>query len=135
MVLWLNAPLLLGESVVDGRWKSAKESSGLVGLDGFEAEVGGGSGCPELSMVKLGLWSELGPVSQGPCRRCREQERGVKSQPDQTNSQAVRQAGGQAGRYGSGSGVEVLSALRLGLPNSVESLNMSASNLEESRDF
>jgi hypothetical protein len=35
--------------------KSAKESSGLVGLDGFEAEVGGGSGCPELSIVKLGL--------------------------------------------------------------------------------
>jgi hypothetical protein len=41
--------------MVEGMWKSAKESSGLVGLDGFEAEVGGGSGCPVLSMVKLGL--------------------------------------------------------------------------------
>lgn len=62
VVLWLNAPLLLGESVVDGRWKSAKDSSGLVGFDGFdgfEVEVGGGSGCPVLSILKLGLWSEL----------------------------------------------------------------------------
>ena len=82
MVLWLNAPMLLGESVVDGRWKSAKESSGLVGLDGFEAEVGGGRGCPELSMVKLGLWSELAAVSQGPCRRWQDKERGVESQPE-----------------------------------------------------
>lgn len=53
MVLRLYAPLWLGESVVEGMWKSAKGSSGLVGFDGFEAEVGGGSGCPELSMVKL----------------------------------------------------------------------------------
>lgn len=96
MVLWLNAPLLLGESVVEGRWKSAKESSGLVGLDGFEAEVGGGSGCPELSMMKLGLWSELGAVSRGPCRSCFEKGRGVESQPDQTNSHSVRLAGRQA---------------------------------------
>lgn len=109
MVLWLNAPLLLGESVVDGRWKSAKESSGLVGLDGFEAEVGGGSGCPELSMVKLGLWSELGAVSQGPCRSCFEEARSVESQqPDQTNSHSVRLAGWLAGEYGSGSNVGVL---------------------------
>lgn len=108
MVLWLNAPLLLGESVVDGRWKSAKESSGLVGLDGFEAEVGGGSGCPELSMVKLGLWSELGAVSQGPCRSCFEKGRSVESQPDQTNSQSVSLAGWLAGGYRSGSNVGVL---------------------------
>lgn len=121
MVLWLNAPLLLGESVVDGRWKSAKESSGLVGLDGFEAEVGGGSGCPELSMVKLGLWSELGAVSQGPCRSCFEKGRSVESQPDQMNSQSVSQAGGLAGRR-----VRVrlergrFAALRLGLQKGVE---------------
>lgn len=106
MVLWLNAPLSLGESVVDGRWKSAKESSGLVGLDGFEAEVGGGSGCPELSMVKLGLCSELGAVSQGPCRSCFEKGRSVVAAgPDE---QSLSQAGWLAGEYGSGSNVGVL---------------------------
>lgn len=54
MLLLLNVPLVLGDSVVDGSCKSAKESTGLVGLDRFDAEVEGGNGRPVPSMLKSG---------------------------------------------------------------------------------
>lgn len=46
-------PLVLGELVV-GSCRSANESTGLVGFDGFDTD-GGGYGNPVPSMLKLGL--------------------------------------------------------------------------------
>lgn len=46
----MNIPLLTGESV-DGGKPSAKDSTGLVGLDGLDAEVGGGNGWPVPSIL------------------------------------------------------------------------------------
>lgn len=47
-------PLVLGVSTVDCNCRSAKESTGLVGFDGFDAEVEGGNGSPVPSILKFG---------------------------------------------------------------------------------
>lgn len=53
MLLLFNVPLVLGVSTADGSCRSAKESTGLVGLDGFDAEVEGGKSSPVPSMFEV----------------------------------------------------------------------------------